>query len=95
MAQWLMNPTSIHEALGSIPGLSGLRIQRCCELGCRSQTLVRSHAAVGVVKAGSYSSNSSLSLGTSICCGCGPKETKKKKKMQTGRARYWCVPCKN
>ena len=30
-----MNPTSIHEDIGSFPGLSGLRIQRCSELWCR------------------------------------------------------------
>ena len=33
-----MNLTSIHEDAGPIPGLdSGLRIQCCCELQCRSQ----------------------------------------------------------
>ena len=32
MAQWLTNPTSIHEDMGSIPKLSGLRIWHCHEL---------------------------------------------------------------
>ena len=31
MAQWLVNPTSIHEDIGLIPGLTqGLRIRHCC-----------------------------------------------------------------
>ena len=38
-----------------------------------------SHIAVVVAVAGSYSSNSTPSLGTSICRGCGPKKTKKKR----------------
>ena len=32
-----------------------------------------------VVRAGSYSSDSTPSLGTSICPGCGPKKQKKKR----------------
>ena len=42
---------------------------------------LRSGVAVAVAQAGRYSSNSTPSLGTSICCGCGPK--KKKAKMMT------------
>ena len=42
--------------------LSGLRIRRCCELWCRSQMWLSSR-----------SSDSASSLGTSMCCGCGPK----------------------
>ena len=42
------NSASIHEDSGSIP-LSGLRIQRCRELYCRSQMRLRSDAAVAVV----------------------------------------------
>ena len=49
MAQWLMNPNGIHEDVGpSVALLSGLRIQRCRELWCRSQTRLGSHIAVAV-----------------------------------------------
>uniref|UniRef100_A0A8D1EAR0 VWFA domain-containing protein n=1 Tax=Sus scrofa TaxID=9823 RepID=A0A8D1EAR0_PIG len=61
------NPTRNHEVVGSIPGL---RIWRCRELWCRSQTWLRSHVAVAVV------------LGTSLCRGCSPKNQKKKKTIK-------------
>ena len=49
MAQWLMNPPSIHEdAVHSLALLSGLRIWRCCELWCRSQTRLGSRVTVAV-----------------------------------------------
>jgi len=76
-----MNPTRNHEVAGSIPGLaSGLRIWRCRELWCRSQTQFGSCIAVAVAQAGSCSSDLTPSLGTSMCCGCGPKKMQKKKK---------------
>ena len=62
-----------------LASLSGLRIQCCRELWCRSQTQLRSCIAVAVVQTSSYNSSSTPSLGTSICCGFGPKKTKKKK----------------
>ena len=42
---------------------------------------------MAVVQAGSYSFDSIPSLGTSICHGCGPKKTKKKKTLR----RLWRV----
>ena len=89
MAQWLTNPTRNHEVAGSVPALaplpllSGLTIRRCRELWCRLQTRLGSHIAVAQVQASSYSSDSTPSLGTSICCRSSPrkgKKTKKKKK---------------
>ena len=60
----------------SLTSLSGLRIWCCHELWCRSQTCFRSGVAVAVVQAGSYSFNSTPSLGTSTCCKCGKKRQK-------------------
>ena len=66
----------------SLASLSGLRIQRCCKLWYRLQTLLGSRVAVAVAVAGSYCSNLTPSLGTSICWGRPKKkkEAKKKKK---------------
>ena len=42
---------SIHDGVGSLlASLSGLRIQRCCELWCRSETRLGSYFAVAVAK---------------------------------------------
>ena len=46
VAQWLTNLTSRVQSLTS---LSGLRIQGCFELWCRSQMWLRSCMAVAVV----------------------------------------------
>ena len=65
--------------------VSGLRIQRCPALWCRSQMWLSSGVALAV--AGSCSSNSTLSLGISTCHGCSPKKTKegRKEKRKQGR----------
>lgn len=79
------NPASIHEDAGS---LSGLRIWHCRELWCRSQTQLGPGVAVAVVKVGSYSSNLTPSLGTSICHRCGlKKQTNKKKEKEKKEGR--------
>ena len=65
----------------SLVSLSGLKIRRCRGLWCRSQTWLGSGVAVAVMQAGSCSSHSTPSLGTSVCHGCGPKKQRKKKKM--------------
>ena len=63
----------------SLALLSGLRIRCCCELWCGSQTWLRSGVAMAVVWTGNCSSDLTPSLGTLMCCRCGPKKTKKKK----------------
>ena len=68
------NPTWNHK----VASLGGLRICRCRELWCRSQTQL-----------GSCSSHWTPSLGTSLCHECGPtKQKKKKKKKPTERKPY-------
>ena len=62
----------------SLALLSGLRIWHCHKLRHRSQMRLRSGFAVAVVWADSHSSDSTPSLGASICHGCGPKKTKEK-----------------
>ena len=61
----------------SLATLNILRIQHCCELWCGSHIWLGSHIAVAVVLAGSYSSDSIPSLGSSICHWYSPKNTKK------------------
>ena len=75
---------SMRMQVPSLASLSALRIWHCHELWCMSQTQLRSHVAVAVVQAGSCSSNLTPSLGTSICCGYGPKKKKKKKEKKKG-----------
>ena len=62
----------------SLALLIRLRSQHCSELWCRSQMQLGSGIAVAVVLTGSYSSDWTPSLGTSLCHGCGPKKTKLK-----------------
>ena len=74
---------SLRTKVWSLTSFSGLRIRCCHELWCRSKTRLRSCIAVAVVKAGSYSFDSTPSLGTSkleqmrSCCLCILWGTKK------------------
>ena len=51
------------------------------------QTRLRSGVAVTVAQASSYSSDSTSSLGTSMCHGCSPKETKRERKKERKKKR--------
>ena len=66
----------------SLASFSGLGIQHYRELWCRLQTLLGSWVAVAVAVADSCSSNSTSSLGPSICHRCSPKKQKEKKKKK-------------
>ena len=49
MAQWVKKLTSIHEEeIRPLASISGLKIQHCHELWCRSQTWLGSGVAVVV-----------------------------------------------
>ena len=94
VAQWVRNPTSIHEdaRVQFLTLLRGLRIPSCHELWCRLQRQLGSPTAVAGVWAGTYSSASTPSLGTSTCHVCGPKKQKKKKKKKKKHRALFKVP---
>ena len=72
-----MNLTRNHRVAVSIPGLAQwVQDLAFCELWCRSQIRLGSGVAVAVAQVGSNSSDSTPSLGTSICRRCGPQKKK-------------------
>ena len=81
------NLTSNHEDtwVWFLALLSGLRIWRCCELWCTSQTQLGSQVAVAVAQAGSCSSDSIGPLAQELpyaeSAALKWKEKKKKKKL--------------
>ena len=71
VAQWEL--VTMRLRVRSLASFSGwLRIWHCCELWCRLQTQLESCVSVAVAVAGSYISDSTPSLGTSICHGVWP-----------------------
>ena len=88
--QWLMNLTRncMRLQVRSLALLSGLRIQRCRELWCGSQTRLGSRVAEALAQASNYSSDSTPSLGTSICRKSGPRNSKKTKKKKKKKKNF-------
>ena len=87
VAQQVKNPTSIYKDEGLIPGPTQQAedlIHHCCELWYRSQMWLGPGIAVAVVQASNCSFDSTPSMGTSICCRCGPKKKKKNSKLFAG-----------
>ena len=76
---WLL---SMKMRAHSLASLSGLSIWHCHTLQHRSQMQLGSGSSVPVAKAGGYGSNLTPSLGTSICCECGPKTTKERERKR-------------
>ena len=75
-----------------LASLSGLTIWHFGEPQCRLQTRLGSRVTVVLAWAGGYSSDSTPSLGTSICLRSGPrKKTKNKKKKKKKKKRVACT----
>ena len=80
-----MDPTSIHEDVGSIPALallSGSRIWHCQELQCRLQMWLGFHIAVAVAQAGSAALIQPLAWESYYDMGVTLKKKKKKKEKK-------------
>ena len=85
---------SMRTQVRSLASLSGLRIRHCCKLWRRSTDLTWIQSCcVAVMLAGSYSSNSNPSLGTSTCLRCSP--TKQKKNTHFKKTKNQNKPTKN
>ena len=79
MAQQLMNPTSIDEDVGLIPGL-GLRMQHCHKLWYSLQTWLRSSVAVALAQAEGYSSDGNGAWEPPYAMAVALEETKRQRK---------------
>ena len=80
MAQRVKNLTSIHKDLVLIPGLTQcVKNLALPQAAAQSQIWPGSGIAEAVVQASRCSSDSTPSLGTSMCHRCGPKKKKEKR----------------
>jgi len=82
---WLVSKRMRVWSLGS---LSGLGIQHCRELWCRSQTWLGSCVAMAVAQASSCSSDSTPGVELPYAMGVAPK--RKEKKKRNGNYGMWC-----
>ena len=81
MIQRVKNPTSIHEGVGSIPGLTPwVKDPALLQAAAQVTDAVMSGIVVPMVQACSCSSDLTPSLGTCMCLRGGPKKKKRKKK---------------
>ena len=98
VTQQVKNTTNIHEDEGSVPGLAQWvkGFQHCLKLQYRLCMWLGFCVAVAMAQISSCSSNSTSSLGTSMCHRCGPKKKKKKKTdSKTSHISVYDVVCWN
>ena len=81
----MAHSTTLHEDAGEIPGLTQrVRDQAMLQLWRRLAMWLSFAIAVSVAQAGSCGSNSTPSLGTSICHRCGPIKNKQSNNNNNG-----------
>ena len=88
MAQWKrIQLGTMRLRVQSLALLSRLKIWHCREQWCWLQMQLRSGIAGALAQPGSNSSDSTSSLGTSICHGCSPKNSRMR---EGGRKKGIC-----
>ena len=80
---------SMRTQVPSLASLTGLRIQHCCELWCRSKMRLGSGVAVALVLASGYSSDWTPQPGNLYMPQVQPYKAKKKKKKKCSVIDLW------